>query len=150
MITAIYLSRECCDKLGVLYETPYQEDMPLFIVDPLKLLMLRDWDESHLSVFRTFGFLKKSLHLIPEWVDNKYHNGWFTIVNPPSTRFFVTADVDVELLLKQRNQLVRLTENMKGEELRLINGTITLFENMLENAYLDDKTTHIEDKKGPH
>jgi len=142
MMGSIYLSEVCCDKLGVLYETPYQEDVTPIIVDPIHLLTMRQWDEDHLSVFRTFLFLKRSIHLIPEWRENKYHNGWFKITNPPNTRFFVTTDINVEVLLKQRNLLVKMMDGKRDEEVRLLTGVVALLEHMLEDAYKDDKRVH--------
>lgn len=132
MLNRIYLSRDCCDKLGVLYETPYREDMQPVIADPLKLISLRvDWDAQHKSTFRTFMFLEKSLQLLPDWVDNKYHVGWFRVMNMPNTRFFVTTDVDVELLQKQKDFLVDLCGSSKGQETRLLRGLVGMVDHML-------------------
>jgi hypothetical protein len=142
MLESIYLSKECCEKLGVLYETPYQEGIAPVIADPVQLLVMREWDEDHLSVFRTFLFLKRSIHLIPEWRDNKYHNGWFKITNLPNTRFFVTTDINIEVLLKQRNLLVKMMDDKGDEEVRLLTGVVALLEHMLEDAYKDDKRIH--------
>jgi hypothetical protein len=131
VLNRIYLSRACCDKLGVLYNTPHREGVEPVIADPVHLLKMRDWDAPHKSTFRTFMFLEQKLHLLPDWGEYGHNNGWYKVLNVPNTRFFVTTDIDVELLQKQKDLLVDLRDSSKGQETRLLRGLVVMLDHML-------------------
>ena len=145
MLNEIYLDRDCCEQLGISYMNP--EQGVVISLDPSRALLLRhDWDAPHKSTFHEFVFAEKSMSLDPSFRADgtvEYHRpGWYKILNPPNTRHFVKVDIDTELLRKQRNLLLEISDELRETDVKLLSGVIVMLDQMLDQAeYEDDKIT---------
>jgi len=144
MLNEIYLSEECCKKVGADYR--YPEQHKVLTLEPSRALTLRhDWDSKHVATFQTFIVAERTMCLSPVWVtldgdaEGCHSRGWYKVLNPPNTRFFVTTDIDVELLRKQRNFLLDLCHVSTNEQGKLLDGLIAMCDHMLDEAELSGK-----------
>jgi len=64
--------------------------------------------------------------------------GWYTILNPPNTRHFVKVDIDTELLRKQRDLLLEISDELRETDVKLLSGVIVMLDQMLDQAEVGD------------
>tara|TARA_Y100001938_G_C8048160_1_gene410128 strand:- start:98 stop:517 length:420 start_codon:yes stop_codon:yes gene_type:complete len=137
MLNEIYLDRACCDELDISYSDPKQGDV--VVLKPSVALLLRsDWDKHHRSTFHEFIFAERDMRLEPSFVKyegSAFHRpGWYKILNPPNTRHFVKVDIDTELLRKQRDLLLEISDELRESDVRLLSGVIVMLDHMLDQA----------------
>lgn len=140
MLYEIYLSAACCEELGLLY----REQTDPVTLCPARLLSLRDWDAQHQRTLKTFILADRQMELMPvidQGPSGYTHPGWYAVMNPPETRFFVTADIDIGLLEYQRDLLESLCENIPEGRVYLtevqekkLRGVVRLLTQMMEDA----------------
>ena len=134
MLNEIYLSKECCEKLEISYFSQKEE----ISLEPSKALLLRrDWDCLHKETFHMFILAETEMRLSPKWVrEGIPEPGWFTVLNPPKTRFTVAVDVEIDILRQQRNLLLDLCDVSEESHVELLSGIITMCDDMIDNALL--------------
>ena len=141
MLNEIYLDRACCDEMSISYSDPTQGCH--ILLEPSVALLLRpDWDKQHRSTFHEFIFAERTLRLEPSFVKyegDEYHRpGWYKILNPPNTRHFVKVDIDTELLRKQRDLLLEISDELREADVKLLSGVIVMLDQMLDQAEVGD------------
>ena len=137
MLSEIYLSGECCEKLGISYD----DQKCAVTLDPAQALLLRsEWDTHHQKTFQTFIHHSRTMVLEPvrrkrEGTEEEYHSpGWYTIANPPQTRVFVTTDIDTVLLREQRDVLLEICDGLSEKDEKLVSGIIIMLDHMLDSG----------------
>ena len=138
MLNRVYLSQECCDKLEISYSGQRQAVR----LDPAQALLLRsDWDGQHRKTFQAFIHHDRAMMLEPVIITlpgmgDTHDRGWYTVMNPPQTRVFVTTDIDTELLREQRDVLVKVCDDLHKKDGKLVSGIIIMLDHMLDSAEL--------------